>query len=77
MATVIYALMTLTQKKESVEFMNAIAEDVKWLGYSCHEVNYASDYFEQLYNFGVQLIQKGSAYVDSLSAEELDNSEAH
>ena len=58
-------------EKESVEFMNAIAEDVKWLGYSWHEVNYASDYFEQLYNFGVQLIQKGSAYVDSLSADEI------
>ncbi len=58
-------------EKESVEFMNAITEDVKWLGYSCHEVNYASDYFDQLYNFGVQLIQNGSAYVDSLSAEEI------
>ncbi|MBT3816657.1 MAG: glutamine--tRNA ligase, partial [Methylococcales bacterium] len=44
-------------EKESVEFMNAIAEDVKWLGFSWHEVNYASNYFEQLYNFGVQLIQ--------------------
>ncbi|MBT4599566.1 MAG: glutamine--tRNA ligase/YqeY domain fusion protein, partial [Methylococcales bacterium] len=58
-------------EKESVEFMNAIAEDVKWLGFSWHEVNYASNYFEQLYNFGVQLIQQGSAYVDSLSAEEI------
>ena len=58
-------------EKESVEFMNAIAEDVKWLGFSWHEVNYASNYFEQLYNFGVQLIQKGSAYVDSLSADEI------
>jgi glutaminyl-tRNA synthetase len=58
-------------EKENIEFMNAIAEDVKWLGYSWHEVNYASDYFEQLYNYGVQLIQKGYAYVDSLSAEEI------
>ncbi len=58
-------------EKENIEFMNAIAEDVKWLGYSWHELNYASDYFEQLYNFGVQLIKQGSAYVDSLSAEEI------
>ncbi len=58
-------------EKENIEFMNAIADDVKWLGYSWHEVHYASDYFEQLYNFGVQLIKQGSAYVDSLSAEEI------
>lgn len=58
-------------EKENIEFMNAIAEDVKWLGYSWHQVHYASDYFEQLYNFGVQLIQQGSAYVDSLNAEEI------
>lgn len=57
--------------KENVEFVRAIEEDVRWLGFSWGDrVFYASDYFEQLYGFAVELIEKGLAYVCDLSAEE-------
>ena len=58
--------------KEDVEYVDAIKEDVRWLGFDwgCREY-YASDYFERLYQFAVQLIEDGKAYVDSLSAEEI------
>jgi glutaminyl-tRNA synthetase len=58
--------------KEDVEYVDAIKEDVRWLGFDwgCREY-YASDYFERLYQFAVQLIKDGKAYVDSLSAEEI------
>ena len=58
-------------EKESVEFMEAIEKDVHWLGFEWDRLCYASDYFEQLYDYAVQLIKKGKAYVDSLSAEEI------
>lgn len=58
--------------KESVEYAEAIQADVRWLGFDWGDrLYYASDYFEQLYRFAVQLIRGGEAYVDSLSAEEI------
>ncbi len=58
-------------EKESVEFMHAIEQDVHWLGFQWHKICHASDYFEQLYDYAVQLIEAGKAYVDSLSAEQI------
>jgi len=58
--------------KENVEYVDAIQEDVRWLGFDWGErLFFASDYFEQLYTFACQLIEKGKAYVDSLSADEI------
>jgi glutaminyl-tRNA synthetase len=57
--------------KEDVEYVDAIKEDVAWLGFTWSAELYASDYFEQLYQFAVELIKRGKAYVDSLSAEEI------
>ena len=57
--------------KESIEFMKSIERDVQWLGFSWAEKHHASDYFEQLYDFAVQLIKNGDAYVDSLNAEQI------
>ena len=58
--------------KEEVEYVESIQEDVRWLGFDWEDrLFYASDYFEQLYGFAVKLIEKGKAYVDSLSAEEI------
>ncbi len=58
-------------EKESVEFMEAIERDVHWLGFQWAGKFHASDYFEQLYQYAVQLIESGDAYVDSLSAEQI------
>lgn len=58
-------------EKESVEYMEAIERDVRWLGFQWHELHHASEYFEQLYSYAAQLIRDGKAYVDSLSAEEI------
>lgn len=58
--------------KEDVEYVEAIKEDIRWLGFDWEDREYyASDYFEQLYQFAVKLIRKGLAYVDHLSAEEI------
>lgn len=58
--------------KEEQEYIDAIIEDVQWLGFSWDDrLFYASDYFEQLYQMAVQLIQKGKAYVDELSPDEM------
>ncbi len=57
--------------KEDVEYVDAIKEDVAWLGFKWDGLYYASDYFEDLYRFAVELIRKGKAYVDSLSADEI------
>ncbi|UCE83419.1 MAG: glutamine--tRNA ligase/YqeY domain fusion protein [Deltaproteobacteria bacterium] len=58
--------------KEEVEYVESIKEDVRWLGFDWEDrLYYASDYFEQLYQYAVQLVQEGKAYVDSLSAEEI------
>ncbi len=58
-------------EKEDVEFIQAIEEDVKWLGFEWTNKHHASDYFEQLFNFAVELIKKDLAYVDSLSADQI------
>ncbi|MBD3671415.1 MAG: glutamine--tRNA ligase/YqeY domain fusion protein [Gammaproteobacteria bacterium] len=58
--------------KENEEFVDAIKHDVEWLGFSWGDKAYfASDYFEQLYDYAVELIEKGLAYVDDLNAEEI------
>lgn len=58
--------------KEEIEYVEAIKEDIRWLGFDWEDREfYASDYFEQLYDFAVKLIKKGKAYVDSLSMEEI------
>ncbi|NOQ19433.1 MAG: glutamine--tRNA ligase/YqeY domain fusion protein, partial [Desulfobacterales bacterium] len=58
--------------KEEVEYVESIKQDVRWLGFDWEDREYyASDYFEQLFEFAVQLIKKGKAYVDSLSADEI------
>ena len=58
--------------KEDIEYVQSIQEDVRWLGFDWkNRLYYASDYFEQLYGYAVQLIQKGKAYVCSLSADEI------
>ncbi len=57
---------------EDVEYVDSIKEDVRWLGFDWEEREYyASDYFEQLYEFAVKLIKKGKAYVCDMSAEEI------
>ena len=58
--------------RENVEYVESIQEDVRWLGFDWGEhLYYASDYFDQLYEYAEQLIRQGDAYVDSLSAEEI------
>jgi glutaminyl-tRNA synthetase len=57
--------------KEEQEYVDAIIEDVRWMGYHWDGLYFASDYFEQLYEFAVKLIKKGKAYVCDLSPEEL------
>ena len=58
--------------KEEQEYIDSIKEDIRWLGYDWGKNEfYASDYFEQLYAWAVQLIKDGHAYVDDLSAEEI------
>ncbi|MDS1029001.1 glutamine--tRNA ligase/YqeY domain fusion protein [Bacillota bacterium LX-D] len=58
--------------KEDVEYVDSIIEDVKWLGFDWDDrLFYASDYFDQLYEYAVQLIQLGKAYVCDLSAQEI------
>lgn len=56
---------------EDTEYVDSIKADVRWLGFDWEEEHYASDYFDQLYAFAVELINKGLAYVDDLSAEEI------
>ena len=58
-------------EKENIEYMESIERDVKWLGFEWASLHHASDYFEQLYDYAVQLIEQGQAYVDSLSAEQI------
>lgn len=58
-------------EKESIEYINAIKRDIEWLGYKWNKELYASDYFQQLYDWAKQLISAGKAYVDDLSAEQI------
>jgi glutaminyl-tRNA synthetase len=57
-------------EKEETEYVESIKADVNWLGFQWDELFYASDYFDQLYEWAVKLIKDGKAYVDDLSAEE-------
>ncbi|MGP1525784.1 MAG: glutamine--tRNA ligase/YqeY domain fusion protein [Candidatus Cryptobacteroides sp.] len=57
--------------KEDVEYVDSIKEDIKWLGFEWVEERYASDYFDQLYEWAEELIKKGKAYVDDQSQEEI------
>lgn len=56
---------------EDTEYVDSIKADIQWLGFEWAQELYASDYFEQIYNFAVQLIQNGLAYVDDSTAEEI------
>ncbi len=58
-------------EKENIEYINAIRRDVEWLGFSWHSNPFASDYFDQLYAYAVQLIEQGDAYVDSQDADQI------
>ena len=58
-------------EKESVEYMESIERDVAWLGFKWAGKYHASDYFEQLFDYAVQLIKQGDAYVDSSSPEQM------
>jgi len=58
-------------EKEDQEYIDAIREDIRWLGYRWHKNTAASDYFDQLYDYAVELIRKGLAFVDSQSPEEI------
>ena len=57
--------------KESVDFVNAIKTDIAWLGFEWNEERYASDYFDELYDFAETLIKNEKAYVDSLNSEDI------
>ncbi|MFK8019248.1 MAG: glutamine--tRNA ligase/YqeY domain fusion protein [Pseudomonadales bacterium] len=58
-------------EKEDIDYVDSIKADIEWLGFAWDgDVRYASSYFDQLYDFALQLIESGSAYVDSLSGEE-------
>ena len=60
--------------KEEQEYIDAIIRDIRWLGWDWEDrLYYASDYFEQMYEYAVQLIEAGKAYVDELSADEIKN----
>jgi len=58
-------------EKESDEYVEAIKRDVRWLGFEWSELRHASDYFGQLYDYAVQLIKDGKAYVDSSTPEQI------
>ncbi len=58
--------------KEDIEYVNSIQEDIKWLGFDWEDrLFYASDYYDKFYEFAVELVKKGKAYVDSSSADEM------
>ena len=57
--------------KEEVEYVDAIQEDIQWLGFQWAGVYYASDYFQQLYDFAIRLIKRGDAYIDEQTAEQI------
>ena len=57
--------------KEETEYVESIMEDIKWLGFDWANVYYASDYFQQLWDFAVQLIKEGKAYIDEQTSEQI------
>jgi glutaminyl-tRNA synthetase len=58
-------------EKEEQEYVKSIEEDVRWLGFRIDNIFWASDYFQQMYDWAVELIKKGKAYVDDLTAEQI------
>src|SRR5512138_1497742 len=58
-------------EKEEQEYVDSIKRDVQWLGFDWERLCYASDYFEQLYQWAIQLIKAGKAYVDDLTADQI------
>ena len=57
--------------KEDTEYVDAIKEDIKWLGFEWGNIYYASDYFQQLWDFAVRLIKEGKAYIDEQTSEQI------
>lgn len=57
--------------REDVEYVDSIQEDIRWLGFQWENIYYASDYFGQLWDFAVELIKRGKAYIDEQSADEI------
>ena len=57
--------------KENMKYVDAIKEDIQWLGYQWGNEYYASDYFQQLWDFAIELIKRGKAYIDEQSSEEI------
>ena len=60
--------------KEDEEYVNSIIEDLKWLGFNTGSILYASDYFEKMYAFALQLIEQGKAYIDDQNSDEIRDS---
>ena len=58
-------------QKEDTEYVDSIKEDIEWLGFKWGKIYYASDYFQQLWDFAVRLIKEGKAYVDEQTSEEI------
>ena len=58
-------------EKEETEYVESIMKDVRWLGFEWEGLYYASDYFDQLYEWAIKLIQEGKAYVDDLTADQI------
>lgn len=58
-------------QKEDTEYVEAIEEDIKWLGFQWNEAFYASDYFQKLWDFAVRLIKEGKAYIDEQTSEQM------
>lgn len=57
--------------KEDTEYVDAIKEDIEWLGFKWDNIYFASDYFDFLYECAIKLIKKGKAYVDDLNSDEI------
>ena len=57
--------------KEDTEYVDAIKEDIQWLGYKWANEYYASDYFQQLWDFAIRLIEEGKAYIDEQTSEQI------
>ena len=62
-------------EKESIEYINSIKDDINWLGFKWENECYASDYFDQLYEWSVDLIKNKKAYVDSQDQKPYQNNE--
>ena len=60
-----------TPTKEDEEYVEAIKEDIQWLGYQWGNIYYASDYFQQLWDFAIRLIEEGKAYIDEQTSEQI------